>query len=399
MNQVTPTASMFCLGSHFGGNTWVPLDESAVSNGSKNDEAAEFSEKLREHLKLMLTSHRVMVLAGSGASIEAGAPSMGKLWKAVEALDSFGEVKSSTRYSGGQDVESLLSHCISSGPFLEPLDQDIVTMFVREAESRIYELCSKLDPAGAGIQNHISFLRKLTRRRSNLPRPKIITTNYDRCFEEASGRLALTVVDGFSYSQPRRFDPSFFGIDFVSQSHHDERKMELVDGVVHLLKIHGSVDWERSENTIIQRSEPDETRRCLIYPASTKYEHSYRQPYLEIMARFLTDLREPQTSLIVVGFGFNDDHLSAPILSALRSNHSLNVIVVSPSVKASDEGENLNPAWQALAEEARMDQSKVTILNATFSQFVELIPDLKALTPDQNLAQAIRRLGGNQGSD
>jgi len=375
------------------GEEWASLEST--------DENSEFHiEKIRDHLKLMLTSNRLLVLAGSGTSIGAtadktGGPSMWELWESISKIKNFKEVKALIKFSIEGDIEGFLSHCHNAEPFIPEAKVEMVQKLVIEAEGLIFKACSEFLKNEPNLPNHEKFLSRLIRRRNKAPRPVIFTTNYDRCFELAASKLSLTVIDGFTYSQPRFFDPNLFGYDFIRRSNHATESNELLDGVFHLLKVHGSVDWQLDSSQITQRLEPDPTKRCLIYPASTKYQKSYVQPYLEMMARFLTSLREPQTSLLVVGFGFNDDHLSAPIFSALQSNPSLNVVAISPSIEAQFKENKVNLSWKKLKEEALDPQSRVTLLNCDFGQLVNLIPDLKALSPDQRLAASIRGVAKN----
>lgn len=383
----TPLPRQFLSHQLSKGVDWVLLDpvgEEEVPDGLK--------DRLSEHLKMLLTGHRLVVLSGSGTSLSEGGPSMKVLWDEVSKLEKFAEVKELVNYGPSKNIEGFLSQCHNAKPFIEEAESQQVDDFVKLAEGTIFKKCSEFLSDNRSLPHHESLLRKLTRRRSKSPRPVVITTNYDRCFEIASSHLGLTVVDGFSYSQPRYFDPSYFSFDFVRKSHHGNEPNEPVDGVIHLMKIHGSVDWELENGCVKQVVDPEDGKRCLIYPASTKYQHSYSQPYLEMMARYLTSLREPQTSLLIVGFGFNDDHLSAPILSAIRSNHSLNVVAVAPGLAKQEGDSELNDSWSELARLARENQNRVTLIDADFGQFVGLIPDLKGLSPDQNLASAISRL-------
>ena len=79
----------------------------------------------------------------------------------------------------------------------------------------------------------------------------------------------------------------------------------------------------------------------LIYPRATKYEMAFSQPYIEMMGAFQSSLRAPSTTMMVLGFGFNDKHLAEPILAAIKGNLSLNVIVVDPAIEElSAKGEN-----------------------------------------------------------
>lgn len=396
MSNTPTTPNTWALSNKlFNNSEWVALDK--VVEGSEPR-----IERIKEHLKLILISNRLVVLAGSGASIKAtesglGGPSMTHLWEEISKLENFDEVKNLTSFSKEGDIELFLSHCHNSLPFLAKEKVSLVKTLVFEAEKIIYDSCSSFLKDEPCLPNHEKFLSRLVKRRNQSPRPIIFTTNYDRCFELAASRLSLTVIDGFSYSQPRFFDPNFFGYDFIRRSTNNGDSNELLDGVIHLLKIHGSVDWQFDDERITQRLEPDPEKRCLIYPASTKYQQSYVQPYLEMMARFLTALREPQTSILIIGFGFNDDHLSAPILSALQSNPSLNIVAASPSIKKQLEEGEANISWKKLRESSLDSQSRVTLLNCNFEQLVDFIPDLKGLTPDQRLSASIRDLSKSKG--
>jgi hypothetical protein len=364
---------------------WTSLIPPAGLDGeeAKAAEAKVNESKLRleEHIRGLFTNYNVVVLAGSGASLDAvskgiGGPKMSDLWDVISTWEEFDAIKAVVRFAEEKNIELLLSRCHNGTDFLEEADRIRVEAFIKRAEGEIYKQCTEFLDDATSLPLHETLLERLTKRKSKFPRPKIFTTNYDRCFEFAAGRKGLTVIDGFSFSQPRRFDPNYFGYDIVRRAQSSSESNELVDGVIQLLKIHGSVDWASTNNGITQVAKPEADQRCLIYPASTKYQHSYTQPYLELMARFLMALREPNTALITVGFGFNDDHLTAPILSAVRSNPSLNMLIVDRASKVKTVGSEVTTAWK---EFDMATGAKVTLLNADFGEFVNLIPDLKAM--------------------
>lgn len=363
------------------GDDWVSIASKDDAGKEETVTAKENKARLQDHLKGLLTNFNVIVLAGSGASIDAvspgiGGPKMPDLWNGIAAWEEFEDIKNGINYSGPENIEDFLSQCHNSLFFVKVEIAEKVRDFIKKAEKKIYESCTAFLKDDPTLSSHEELLDKLTKRKSRFPRPKIFTTNYDLCFESAAARKGLTIIDGFSYSQPRKFNPNFFGFDIVRRAKSPSESNELVEGVIQLFKIHGSADWEVSEQGIRQIKEPHEDRRCLIYPAATKYQHSYNQPYLEMMARFLMSLREPNTTLIVVGFGFNDTHLNAPILAAIQSNPSLSVLVVDPLIKETTEKQTKpSPHFEL----AKYTMSRVTLLNSTFGQFSNLIPDLKAL--------------------
>src|SRR5690606_15839517 len=135
-------------------------------------------------------------------------------------------------------------------------------------------------------------------------RLKLFTTNYDVCFETAAGKQGLISLDGFSFTQPRFFDPRFYSYDIVRRSPNADDFGTPLEGVFQLYKLHGSVNWERSGEAIVATDSATADNVCMIFPAAGKYQQSYIQPHLELMSQYLSSLREPNTCLIAIGYGF-----------------------------------------------------------------------------------------------
>ena len=45
----------------------------------------------------------------------------------------------------------------------------------------------------------------------------MFTTNYELCFERSASELGLVALDGFSFFEPRRFDPRYFEYDIEGE--------------------------------------------------------------------------------------------------------------------------------------------------------------------------------------
>jgi len=336
------------------------------------------SRALREELSLITNAENLVVLAGLGTSLGITnpittnkAPKMSDLWEAVEKLASFSAVESvlSAELVKEQNLEHVLSDA-QARLALSPKDSDLET-FVHEAEDVVWRSCSFVDEH-SDVESHELFLRKVARRSTRLQRTQLFTTNYDLAFEVAARRARFNVIDGFGYGG-QEFDGASFDLDYVRRRPHEPLALE--PSVFHLLKLHGSVDWDVAGGGI--RKIPGFTKPAnpvLIYPSSAKYQLSYQQPYLEFMSRFQIALRQPDVGLIVVGFGFNDDHLVAPIEAALRSNIGLRAVVVTPGARDSKRSKTL--AWiEALIE--RGDR-RLTLLSGTYDDLVKLLPDIPA---------------------
>jgi hypothetical protein len=376
-------------------NEWVELspEPTTPDDLESQKEAAAKAKSARkeidEFLQSVLTTPNLVVLAGSGCSLgDVGGPSMSDLWKEAIKIDGFLAVCSAVKHSE-QDtwIENLLSRCQMAADFLNEGDKASVAAFLTKAEEMIWKACTDFIGT-ADLSGHKTFLRRMARRRMRSPRLKVFTTNYDLCFETAAASIGITPIDGFSFTQPRRFDPRFFAFDIVRRAKGQDETHDFVEGVFQLLKIHGSVDWDIQDGAIIQSSKPE--RPCLVYPASTKYEQSYSQPHLEIMSQFQGILREPNTCLVTVGFGFNDNHLTAPILAAADSNPSLRLLAVDRSARA--KSEDTGSAYSGLSDRINRGEAEIAILQADFGQFAELIPQLRALSPAEQIARGFKQL-------
>ena len=340
-------------------------------------------EKLASYLLVALQMRHVVVLAGSGTSIGAGGPSIKDLWK--ECMEIEGAQEIADNLNCEENIETLLSNCEA---FLQVRrNNQKVLDFVKKCKEKIHQMCSfEMN----NLNSHKIFLHRLSRRRTRDPRLKVFTTNYDVCFETAASHQGIIVIDGFSFSNPRYYDPRFFDFDIVRRSANTHLSDNYLEGVYQLFKMHGSVSWLRRNGQVIEGNVTPQDA-CMVFPASGKYQQSYVQPHLELMARYLAALREPNTCLIIIGFGFNDNHLSEPILSAIKSNSHLNTIIVAPSIEEKIEQEGNNDYWRTLCELNQRSES-VLFVQSSFGDFAKLIPDLRSLTPAEKMAKSIKEI-------
>ena len=378
-----------------------------------NDDGTDnenFETDIKGKLKSALQMPNIMVLAGSGTSLGniVNGPKMWDLWRACTTDDMetianacFTESKFNSQIDANQNIEICLSHCEAYLQVGENVDK--TQSFINKCKEIILDKCRFITYKNAQLVGHKEFIRKLARRKSKDPRVKLFTTNYDTCFEDAAGLLGITVIDGFSFSMPRIYDARFFDMDIVRRNtSSSSTNTHYLEGVYQLYKLHGSTNWSRrnTNSYIIEQAENVTAENsCMIFPAKGKYQQSYIQPHLELIARFSQSLREPNTCLIIAGFGFNDDHLSEPILSAILSNPHLKVIIVSPTIesdieKPSSETSKYWGMFKKIADDRKNDE--IFFLNCDFQQFSSLIPDLTALSPAENLHENMKKLFGDR---
>jgi hypothetical protein len=304
------------------------------------------------------------------------------LWRAAsqEAGAAFEELKGRVNYTTPgtvDDIELLLSLCHVS-QMVAP--SEAVETFINRTEAMVVERC-RFVTKDLQLDVHSAFLRKLGRRSVRKPRVKLFTTNYDLCFEAAASRTRFVLIDGFSHSQPQEFDGGHFELDLVHRE-LDREMASYVPNVLQLYKLHGSVDWEVRNNQIVKAERP--ARPLIMYPRITKFELSYNQPYLEIMSRFQTSLRQNNTGVLVIGFGFNDVHIAQPIMAAVASNINLKLMIVGPELETSNKTE-IKRAQQLINE----GDWRLTLAATKFEDFVSLIPDPYAETEEEQHARRI----------
>lgn len=405
-------------------------DQEADPNDAGSKRSAGCREKVEDKLNYALHSTNVVVLLGSGASFCAKnadgskAPGMWDLWYAVR--DGYGpaafdqivkDVMGDVPAEGKENIEGLLSLCkmsiellrvqaennqlFTQRPKLESLET-----FIRAAEKIILEKVDFVKPY-TELAAHTGFIRKFGRRASEKPRVKLFTTNYDLCIETAAARLGVVLVDGFSHAAVQRFNRDHFQHDIVRRS-SKSTKADYLDGVFHSYKLHGSVDWRRQSDGVVIRSQAeasDEMRPVLIYPRSTKYQEAFETPYLDMFAALQEALREPDTTLIVSGFGFADDHISAPIWSAIETNLSLRVILCDrgfvphqrlDAIDAHEidlELEKQRPYQKKIIKLVQQGDSRITVLNGRFEDLAHALPEISGKTDRQLLQDRLAKLG------
>ena len=149
------------------------------------------------------------------------------------------------------------------------------------------------------------------------------------------------------------------------------------------------MDWHRSSDGIVR--DPETKTPYLIYPRDEKFAQSFEQPFLEMMSRFQTALREKDTALILVGFGFNDHHLNQPIFHALATNPNFKLLLVDYSPEA-----KLAPgqSWDILSR-LQKSGAPLDVIQMDFREFPSLLPtysQARASNTQERAAQLLKVL-------
>ena len=161
---------------------------------------------------------------------------------------------------------------------------------------------------------------------------EIFTPNYDLLFEQAFEQHPLPHFDGFVGSREPWFD--------LSSIEHDA----IPTRWTRLWKLHGSINWEKSEETlngvsvtrVVRVTRKAVAGKVMIFPSHLKYDQSRRMPYLAMLDRLraffhgdsvrrrgeLERKDDDAPRLVVCGYSFLDDHLNEILLDGLRGNRN-----------------------------------------------------------------------------
>jgi hypothetical protein len=278
------------------------LDTSSASDGFTYEDLA----KSAQHF----LAGRPVVVLGTGATIPHGLPSMPELADSLlvaindgpPGWDAFAH-----RLDATKDLEQAL-HDVE-------LPAETVEILVRAT----WDIVSARD---------IGFHEQLLKGPSSFPLAdmfryllrtadshlRVVTTNYDRLAEYAANYVGAYASTGCTPGWLQRFVPA---------SVNAERKPSSgFEGLVTILKVHGSLDWFRDETDHViavplSPSIPQDVHPLVVTPGVSKYREVHKDPFRTVMTAADTVLREA-TCYVCVGYGFNDEHVQPVLVNRVK---------------------------------------------------------------------------------
>ena len=269
-----------------------------------------------------------LIIWGSGATIGFGLPSMSRLKDEIGKFIPTFDVTCS-------DLETELGKEKYEGslPRIRKVIRDVVLNADLNAKENLIRNVDEFE----GIRRLTDFCFT--------PHPKkmdVVTTNYDRILEYVWGFFGYSFSDGFKNHELSIFDKTCFN-----------RR-----GSINLMKVHGSLDWLDVNGDVRKISgiglgyDP-----VMIPPGKNKYKTALNSPYREIMQQSDDSIREAR-SFLVIGFGFNDEHIT-PLVTK-KAKDGIPIIVVTKQVTSTTKVQ-LREAKKVIFIEAGEDESKSRI--------------------------------------
>lgn len=346
------------------------LEKQESKDGFQNEfQEIDFKRLISEKIRKTIYGEKysnIVFLAGAGASVVGGNPNYGKTVKMI-ADDIFGklhdmedlytleELAEKCKYNNGKileegqiesedspllnssfNLEDFLSTLFHYRPYVSENEKETFNHSIQKIlelikENTNYSYDSKDLKHGALL----NFLSSLSGKDGN--KFSVITTNYDVLIEETAAENNFVIFDGFNFTPLPKFDSNMFEWNLVKEVPNvNTREVEYKDKTFNLVKIHGSLTWERQENgSIIRKSKDsitDTNNMVMVFPSSDKFAQSYQEPYFELFTKFQELIKRPNTLLISSGFSFADDHISKMVTQALKNNSSLKLLVTDYNI-------------------------------------------------------------------
>lgn len=304
----------------------------------------EKQEEIRENIfKIVQTflKNPPLIVWGSGATIPFGLPSM---WDLNEELKS--KIEDFNTENDNFETELGKEKYQDKMPQIKKVIWDKVNQAdVSVLESIISNNTNKFNGIKLLIEKFIETHPQIV---------NIVTTNYDRVLEHIMSYHNFPFTDGFNGKVLSIFDETEF---------KDKE-------IVNVIKVHGSLNWFDVDGEIrflpfISKGESPK----IIAPGKNKFKEAYGSPYRELIQK-ADNLIKAASSFLVVGFGFNDEHLTPKIKTKI--NKGTPIVLITKNVSDSSLKELERAEKYILFEEGKSSKTKVTYKENNLSQRQEI---------------------------
>lgn len=276
-------------------------------------ELHEVKTRLQQHL-----SDGLVMVVGSGLSCAEGLPGMGELADHLRATVGLGLADEDAEIWAtlvplilAKGIEAALLEkpptpalesaiAVATGAMVSERERTVITeVFAGARKLRLTRLMAHVLKAPTGIP--------------------IVTTNYDRLVEIAveeagigadtmfSGRFAGTLNERESQLS---FCRNVFLKKRIVTFHYQSRAV--------ICKPHGSLDWYlRNGRPVCYSGDLPGAARLIITPGQNKFRNGYESPFDHHRSR-ANEAIDRASRFLILGYGFNDDHLETHLSPAIR---------------------------------------------------------------------------------
>jgi len=349
---------------------------------SATSAAAEI-DSLKGELQ-QIFSDGLVVIVGSGVSAAEGIPGMGALEVHLNAqvpklvtgddLECWKAIAVELAKKVGLEAALLT---VAPTDALEDVILGLTADLIESAETRILEEVI----TGKRILPLSKLLPHLN------PQPNralpVITPNYERLIEAAAEIIGWGVDSMFIGNTLGRFDQQISQRSFLKEVQiKSKRAIYTYRNRIALAKPHGSLDWYQHADGPVRCSIKLPLPKLIITPGRNKYHRGYAIPFDRHRELGNTAI-DHAARLLILGYGFNDDHLETHLSQSLRrgkpaliltrslSGNATKVIAQSPNAIALSENPAVTTGVTVTRQSGRVEHKFAPIWQV--STFVDII--------------------------
>lgn len=240
----------------------------------------------------------------------------------------------------GLEIAGLKDEAEQWSAAIDTVLRSFLTSLLKTERAVAASLESKPAKALSGLQLLTSFLLSFASRTPSRERLHLFTTNYDRLIEFAADLAGIRLIDRFVGIVTPIFRASRLHLDMHYNPPGIRGEPRLLEGVAHLTKLHGSLDWQL-ENGMLRRlpirfgadaNHPDipehPSKTVMIYPNSAKDFETAGYPYAELFRDMSAAVCRPNSTVVTYGYGFGDDHINR-VIADMLTIPSTHLVVIS----------------------------------------------------------------------
>jgi len=321
---------------------------------------------LQEHLSEGLT-----LIVGSGLSCAEGLPGMDELARHLST--NLSQHLSASDQKLWEEIESLLGEGLEAALLKKPptktLEAAIVSMTGALIAEREQQVIADIFARKRKLRL-TSLIDHLLKPSSGLP---IITTNYDRLVELAVEEAGLGVDTMFTGRFFGSFNKKESWMSFCRGAVSKRAKISLdYRERAIVCKPHGSLDWYmRNGNPISYAGELNNIPRLIIAPGGNKFRTGYESPF-DLHRGKANNLIDKASRFLIIGYGFNDDHLETHLKPAIESGKPTHMLAhkLTPNARA------LSMEFPNITALEYGDENGVEGTRFTFDKKQQFIPSL-----------------------
>ena len=202
--------------------------------------------------------------------------------------------------------------------------KSITAKYILESEENLHEAIFEKNTGFCKLLHYLSGTVSVGKKVID-----IMTPNYDRIIEIICDKLGIGVITGFNGSLYGKFNKNL--LKQPTEVYNCKNHVW-----VRLFKPHGSINWIQENGNEYLTNDYEILKKKvefieIVTPGSSKYKAGLTNNTFRCMREEFNELLNPEDnySLLIYGYGFNDDHFDTALFDSFQKN----VLILSKDVK------------------------------------------------------------------